>query len=389
MRFTVKSTTTLILASKSPRRIELMTLAGFDFLSVPAIKEEKITGGTSPSDAVLMLSRQKAEEIAEKYPYNTVIGADTVVALGNEIMGKPENEQDAFNMLKKQSGITQEQLAAKLGVTTQAVSKWENGSYPDGDLLPKIADIFDVSIDNLYGRGEKKCSFEQQVVNHMRAIADSNQDSCAEWLKSYLNIIWAMQLTAWRENRYYYDLPDFKDSNGTIASECACNTGVTYMRLNKDFRYFTCIEQPESFAKQFSDIDKLSELFRFLGDKMNLKVVMYLLSLDNGEVVSASTIAIHLGYPKEKIEKALQYLLSINSTNKEVLEISVLRPDNHTEKVYGVRNFMPEMIVLLTGAYAVLNQPHGYRTSVNNRDYPFFDRKDMSFIKMGEKNEEK
>ena len=57
MRFTVKSTTTLILASKSPRRIELMTLAGFDFLSVPAVKEEKITGGTSPSDAVLMLKK--------------------------------------------------------------------------------------------------------------------------------------------------------------------------------------------------------------------------------------------------------------------------------------------------------------------------------------------
>ena len=97
--------------------------------------------------------------------------------------------------LRKQSGITQEQLATKLGVTAQAVSKWENGSYPDGDLLPKIADIFDVSIDNLYGRGEKRCSFEQQVSNHMRAIADSSQDSSAEWLKSYLNIIWAMQLT--------------------------------------------------------------------------------------------------------------------------------------------------------------------------------------------------
>ena len=116
-----------------------------------------------------------------------------------------------LQMLRKQSGITQEQLAAKLGVTAQAVSKWENGSYPDGDLLPKIADIFDVSIDNLYGRGEKRCSFEQQVVNHMQAIADSSQDSCAEWLKNYRNIIWAMQLTAWRECRYYYDLPDFKD----------------------------------------------------------------------------------------------------------------------------------------------------------------------------------
>lgn len=167
------------------------------------------------------------------------------------------------------------------------------------------------------------------------------------------------------------------------------NTGVTYMRLNKDFRYFTFIEQPESFTKQFSDIDKLSELFRFLGDKMNLKVVMYLLSLDNGEVVGASTIATHLGYPKEKIEKALQYLLSINGSNKEIIEISVLCADNDKEKVYGVRNYLPEMLILLTGAFAVLNQPHGYQTSVNNRDYPFFDRKDMSFIKVGEKNEEK
>lgn len=250
--------------------------------------------------------------------------------------------------LRKQSGITQEQLAAKLGVTAQAVSKWENGRYPDSDLLPKIADIFDVSIDNLYGRGEERCLFEQQVVNHMRAIADSSQDSSAEWLKNYLNIIWAMQLTAWRECRYYYDLPDFKDSNGTIASECTCNTGVTYMRLNKDFRYFTFIEQPESFAKQFSDIDKLSELFRFLGDN-----------------------------------------LSINGSNKEIIEISVLCADNDKEKVYGVRNYLPEMLILLTGAFAVLNQPHGYQTSVNNRDYPFFDRKDMSFIKVGEKNEEK
>ena len=100
-----------------------------------------------------------------------------------------------LQMLRKQSDITQEQLAAKLGVTAQAVSKWENGSYPDGDLLPKIADIFDVSIDNLYGRGEKRCLFEQQVVNHMRAIADSSHDSSAEWLENYLNIIWAMQLT--------------------------------------------------------------------------------------------------------------------------------------------------------------------------------------------------
>jgi len=55
--------------------------------------------------------------------------------------------------LRKQNNITQEALAQKLGVTNQAVSKWESDiCCPDVTLLPKIADIFDVSIDALFGR---------------------------------------------------------------------------------------------------------------------------------------------------------------------------------------------------------------------------------------------
>ena len=54
--------------------------------------------------------------------------------------------------LRKERGVTQEQLASVLGVSPQAVSKWENGSYPEGDLLPKLADYFDVSVDYLLGR---------------------------------------------------------------------------------------------------------------------------------------------------------------------------------------------------------------------------------------------
>ena len=54
--------------------------------------------------------------------------------------------------LRKQNNITQEALAQKLGVTNQAVSKWESDiCCPDVTLLPKIADIFDVSIDALIG----------------------------------------------------------------------------------------------------------------------------------------------------------------------------------------------------------------------------------------------
>ena len=52
---------------------------------------------------------------------------------------------------RKRAGLTQQQLAQKLSITPQAVSKWEKGSYPDCELLPKLSQILDVSLDVLFG----------------------------------------------------------------------------------------------------------------------------------------------------------------------------------------------------------------------------------------------
>ena len=63
-----------------------------------------------------------------------------------EIIGKQ------IASMRKERGIKQEELANFVGVSTQAVSKWENGGVPDIELLPKIADFFSVSVDFLFGR---------------------------------------------------------------------------------------------------------------------------------------------------------------------------------------------------------------------------------------------
>ena len=61
-----------------------------------------------------------------------------------------KNFSDNFKSMRKQRGLTQEQIAETLGVSCQAVSKWEtNSSYPDISLLPIIADYFGVSVDYL------------------------------------------------------------------------------------------------------------------------------------------------------------------------------------------------------------------------------------------------
>lgn len=106
----------IILASASPRRKELLEQVGLSFEVWPAKGEEKITR-TSPEDVVKELAGQKAEEVAamislygKKHeelvtPQDLmVIGADTVVAVNGQILGKPKDEKDAFRMLSMLSG---------------------------------------------------------------------------------------------------------------------------------------------------------------------------------------------------------------------------------------------------------------------------------------------
>jgi nucleoside triphosphate pyrophosphatase len=98
----------LVLASASPRRKELLTQAGFTFRIHPAHIPEDPAPGEDPIAYVTRLARQKAEavyrELAE--PNLTVLGADTTVTLDNQILGKPEDPEDAARMLRLLSGRT-------------------------------------------------------------------------------------------------------------------------------------------------------------------------------------------------------------------------------------------------------------------------------------------
>ncbi len=97
----------LILASQSPRRRELLTQMGFrDFQIIPAVGEEVVPADIHPAQAVELLSRQKAQEIALQFPDAVIIGADTVVSLEGKILGKPRDKQDAAEMLSALSGNT-------------------------------------------------------------------------------------------------------------------------------------------------------------------------------------------------------------------------------------------------------------------------------------------
>ncbi len=100
----------LILASTSPRRKQILSKSGFEFeIQEPRINENKISKklkGKSSYKIATLLAYEKARSVLPKYKRGLIIGADTIVVLGKEIIGKPKTKRHAIEILKKLSGST-------------------------------------------------------------------------------------------------------------------------------------------------------------------------------------------------------------------------------------------------------------------------------------------
>jgi septum formation protein len=99
---------TLVLASASPRRQELLRNAGIAFTVQPADIDESLRDGESPVDCAQRLAREKALTVSRSHPRDWVLGADTIVVVEENILGKPRDATDAARMLRLLSGRTHE-----------------------------------------------------------------------------------------------------------------------------------------------------------------------------------------------------------------------------------------------------------------------------------------
>ncbi len=98
----------IVLASKSPRRYELLKMIGLDFKVRPSHAEEIYENHMSPVEYVLDNAHRKGMLVANKLPDSLIISADTIVILNDQILEKPENELHARRILQQLSGKTHE-----------------------------------------------------------------------------------------------------------------------------------------------------------------------------------------------------------------------------------------------------------------------------------------
>ena len=116
----IANSSTLVLASASPRRAELLRAAGFEFVVRPADVNESVGAGEAPRDYVLRLAVEKARAVA-RADGEVVLAADTTVVVEDEILGKPSDHADARRMLRKLAGRSHDVLTGVCVLSDEGV----------------------------------------------------------------------------------------------------------------------------------------------------------------------------------------------------------------------------------------------------------------------------
>lgn len=212
---------------------------------------------------------------------------------------------------RTQKGYTQEQLGQLLGVTTQAVSKWERGGTPDVELLPDLSNVLGVSIDSLFGREEQRLT-----ASLARKICEMKNEDAYRYAFS---ICWAIEIG------FMQDISALDDFLNKFIEHSAITTdktdyfskmmqdgGIATARLSPDFHHFFLMVEPQSSIKdQLADIETLRGVFQIFADKKLLKIIFYMYSRLNTPI-AASLISKNTGFEVKEVERCMEILCKNN-----------------------------------------------------------------------------
>jgi septum formation protein len=178
----------LILASSSPRRKELLKKLVKSFAILPSSVDERILDNVIlPKDTPVEESRLKAYYIHALYPEDAVLSCDTVVILHGEILGKPHNEREAIEMLKKESGNKQIVLSGYTYISkTLEISRSVSTSVYFNALTDEEIEAYVKKYQPLDKAGAYGIQDEAGLINHIDGSYDNVMGLPTEDLKAHV-----------------------------------------------------------------------------------------------------------------------------------------------------------------------------------------------------------
>ena len=208
-----------------------------------------------------------------------------------------------------QKKYTQEKLGSLIGVTTQAVSKWERGGTPDAEVLPQLADALGVSIDALFGREDQ----DMQLLLTKKLSAMPGEEAFRQaFIYCWSFIAGLTGDESFSESFYeaFTGHPDQQsDQSPDFLAKLLLDHGLTMARMSNDFRYFFLMVRPhdDSILKYFESEDAIRQVFALFADKKILKTLYYLYSVSNIPVTS-QLISRGTGLELGEVERCMKTL---------------------------------------------------------------------------------
>ena len=220
---------------------------------------------------------------------------------------------EKIKQYRTEKGYTQEQLGRIIGVTTQAVSKWERGSTPDAEIIPHIAQALGVSIDTLYGREEQ--SFSIQLAQKLCNMPHKEAYEYA------FEICWAMQVGLLGDasaidvflNRYVNRSFTGNEKTTDYFAKLVHDNGVAFTRMSPGLDHFFLMlgHEDGSILSQLEDLSALQKVFAIFADEKLLKILCYIYTLPHISIAT-SLISKHTGFSEREVEKCMSRLCENN-----------------------------------------------------------------------------
>lgn len=278
--------------------------------------------------------------------------------------------------LRKMRGIKQEELANYVGVTAQAVSKWENGGTPDVELLPKIADYFNVTIDYFFNRTVMDHALLEELIdNRIREASPQLRmkeafDLC--WIIEralFKNKLPSLELQFFDEEfpkgKSLWDEAEAYQGNHQIYSSVQLDEGYTQMGLYDKSHYFLLVPDAKDKEAAYFEGINYPNLFSLLADDTVFRALKYLYCRESKSAFTPKLLSKELSITADKTNEILQVLKKFGMVNKSVAEIDDELTELYT--FYGTPSF-PAMLIF---AKELICRPSHFNFHCQSRKKPY------------------